>query len=92
MPYNLVELPNFKRAFKRFIRKHPDLADDVAEIFEQLQIDPFAPSLRLHNLSGKLMGLQAVSVTYAYRIVLCIEITDKEIILYNIGSHDDVYD
>ena len=91
MPYSLVELPSFTRTFKRFMRKHPDLADTVDETLEQLQIDPFEPSLRLHNLSGELRGMQAVSVTYAYRIVLCVEITDKEVILHNIGSHDEVY-
>jgi len=91
MPYSLIELPSFTRAFKRFMRKHPDLADTVDETLEQLQIDPFEPSLRLHNLSGALRGMQAVSVTYAYRIVLCVEITDKEVILHNIGSHDEVY-
>ena len=50
-----------------------------------------APSLRLHNLTGKLAGKQAVSITYAYRIVLCVEITEHEVILHNIGSHDEVY-
>ena len=91
MPYSLVELPCFTRALKRFMRKHPDLVDTVEETLEQLQIDPFEPSLRLHNLSGTLQGMQAVSVTYAYRIVLCVEIIDREVILHNIGSHDEVY-
>ena len=91
MPYSLIELPSFTRALRRFMRKHPDLADTVDETLEQLQINPFEPSLRLHNLSGSLQGMQAVSITYAYRIVLCVEITDSEVILHNIGSHDEVY-
>ena len=91
MPYSLIELPSFTRALRRFMRKYPDLADTVDETLEQLQINPFEPSLRLHNLSGSLQGMQAVSITYAYRIVLCVEITDREVILHNIGSHDEVY-
>ena len=35
--------------------------------------------------------LQAVSVTYEYRIILTLEVTEREIILLDIGSHDEVY-
>jgi hypothetical protein len=31
-----------------------------------------------------------VSITYDYRIVLMIEVTDREVILLDIGSHDEV--
>jgi mRNA-degrading endonuclease YafQ of YafQ-DinJ toxin-antitoxin module len=73
------------------MRRHPYLDNQVADVLKRLQTNPFEPSLRLHSLSGNLSGKQAVSITYAYRIVLCVEIVDKEIILYNIGTHDEVY-
>lgn len=38
-----------------------------------------------------LAGKQAVSIAYAYRIVLCVEVTEHEVILHNIGTHDEVY-
>ena len=91
-PFSLVETASFKRAARRFLRKHRDLVGKVYEVLEQLSEDPFEPSLRLHNLTGKLSGKQAISITYAYRIVLCVEIVEHEIILHNIGSHDEVYD
>ena len=91
MPFSLIETESFKRAIRRFLRKHRNLVGAVYEVLEQLREDPFEPSLRLHNLSGRLKGKQAVSVTYAYRIVLCVEIVEHEIILHNIGSHDEVY-
>ena len=91
MQYHLFKLPSFVRALKRFLRKHPDLVDAVTDTLEQLQTDPFEPSLRLHSLTGRLKGLQTVSVSYSYRIVLCVEIIDREVILHNIGSHDEVY-
>ena len=91
MTFSLIETENFKRALRRFLRKHRNLAGTVYEVLKQLSEDPFEPSLRLHNLSGRLKGKQAVSVTYAYRIVLCVEIVEHEIILHNIGSHDEVY-
>jgi len=46
----------------------------------------------LHPLKGKMQGLHAVSVTYSYRISLTLKVTEKEIILLDIGSHDEVYE
>jgi mRNA-degrading endonuclease YafQ of YafQ-DinJ toxin-antitoxin module len=48
--------------------------------------------LRLHALSGKLKGKHAVSLTYAYRVVLILKITEHEIVLLDIGTHDETYE
>ncbi|HUX32210.1 MAG TPA: hypothetical protein VMV78_16515 [Thiobacillus sp.] len=57
----------------------------------QLRADPFEPSLRLHPLTGKLQGMQAVSLAYSDHITLTLQITEHEILLLDIGSHDEVY-
>jgi len=57
----------------------------------QLRADPFEPSLRLHPLTGKLEGMQAVSLTYSYPHHPDAAITEHEILLLDIGSHDEVY-
>jgi mRNA-degrading endonuclease YafQ of YafQ-DinJ toxin-antitoxin module len=44
--------------------------------------------LRLHKLKGKFRGKYSVSITMSYRIVLTFTVTDKGIILIDIGSHD----
>jgi mRNA-degrading endonuclease YafQ of YafQ-DinJ toxin-antitoxin module len=49
------------------------------------------PSLRLHKLSGRLNGLSSVSINVSYRITLELIIRDKDIIMINIGAHDEVY-
>ena len=36
-------------------------------------------------------GMHAVRITYAFRIVLTLQITEREITLLDIGGHDDVY-
>ena len=89
--YTLKQTAFFARAFKRFARRHPELREATQETLNTLQADPFAPSLRLHALSGQLAGKQAVSINFAYRIVLCVEVTEHEVILHNIGTHDEVY-
>lgn len=89
--YDLKQTPFFSRAFRRFAKRHPELREATRTTLDTLRTNPFAPSLRLHPLTGRLAGKQAVSINYAYRIVLCVEIVEQEIILHNVGSHDEVY-
>ncbi|MGR8999621.1 MAG: plasmid stabilization protein, partial [Gammaproteobacteria bacterium] len=42
-------------------------------------------------LKGKLATLHSVSININYRITLEMIITEKEIILVNVGNHDEVY-
>ncbi len=81
----------FLRQARKFFKKHPDLKPRFAAVFEALQQDPFQPGLGLHQLTGKLSGCHAVRLTYSYRITLTLLITEQEIILIDIGSHDEVY-
>ncbi len=87
----LIETPAYARALRRFLGKHPDLGRTHAEVIRLLSRDPHATALRLHPLGGELAGQHAVSVTYNYRITMTLKIVEHEIILLNIGSHDEVY-
>ncbi|MCM0080973.1 type II toxin-antitoxin system mRNA interferase toxin, RelE/StbE family [Geomonas sp. Red32] len=89
--YIIATPEQFLRQARRFFKKHPDLRPPFAKVISQLQEDPFQPALALHPLSGKLSGCHAVRLTYSYRITLTILITEKEIILLDIGSHDELY-
>lgn len=91
MSFRLATTHFFDRRARKFLSRHPDLKPRFKETLQALSADPFQPGLRLHALSGKLEGLQAVSLTYSYRIVLTLQITDEEILLIDIGSHDEVY-
>lgn len=89
--YTLVWTSGFSRAAKKFSEHHPELRGKLSAILRDLEADPFQPHLKFHQLSGKLKGLQAVRLTHSYRIVLTVIVTEKEIILLDIGSHDEVY-
>lgn len=91
MPFTLVWTSTFKRTAKKFLSRHRDLAETFSLVLHKLERDPYDPELRLHPLSGRLAGKHAVSLTYSYRIVLRLEITESEIILHDVGSHDEVY-
>jgi mRNA-degrading endonuclease YafQ of YafQ-DinJ toxin-antitoxin module len=87
--YTLVWTAYFTRAAEKFIERHPELKKKLAEILSDLEKNPFNPRLHYHQLKGKLKDIQAVSLTDKYRRSLKIVITDKEVILLDIGSHDE---
>jgi addiction module RelE/StbE family toxin len=89
--YKLVWTAHFTRSAKKFAQRHPELKKKIAAILRDLEKDPFQPHLEYHKLKGKYKGMQAVSITDDYRITLTIVITEKEIQLFDIGSHDEVY-
>ncbi|UHD16504.1 type II toxin-antitoxin system RelE/ParE family toxin [Thiocapsa bogorovii] len=91
MTFALVTTQHFERRAAKFLRKHPDLKAVLRETLEQLRQDPFQQSLKMHGLTGVLAGVQAVSLTHAYRLTLILKVSEREIVLLDIGSHDEVY-
>jgi mRNA interferase YafQ len=89
--YNLTTTRYFLRRAKKFFNKHPDLKQAFEDLVEDLRHDPFQPHFEYHHLGGKLEGVQAVSLTRSYRVTLTIVLTEKEIILLDIGTHDEAY-
>ncbi len=68
------------------------MARRLARVIRDLEDDPYQPRLRMHALHGRFAGQHAVSVTYNYRILVLIVISEHEIELLDIGTHDEVYD
>lgn len=87
----LVRTSHFDRRLARFAGKHPQLRGRLAQVFRDLEADPFQPGLRLHPLHGELHGLHAVSISINYRTTLTLRLSAHEIVLLDIGAHDDVY-
>lgn len=92
---NITFDPSFKRAYKSLLKKRPDLKLKIETIFYILATDAFEPSLQTHKLRGQLSGSWACTVEYDCRIVFdFVQPTkdgEEEILLIDIGSHDEVY-
>ena len=91
MCYTLVFTQSYNRRATNWLKRHPDLKRQYLKTLQILEVNPFHPSLRLHALQGRLMGLYSVSINISYRLTLELLIDDKEIILVNVGSHETVY-
>lgn len=91
MPYRLVFTEQYTGRAARFLRRHPELVRQYQKTLELLEANPHHPSLRLHALKGRLVGLHSVSINLSYRITIELVITDEQIIPVNVGDHDAVY-
>jgi addiction module RelE/StbE family toxin len=90
--------PKSLRAFKRLVRKNPQLRPLIEKTLRLLAEEPFHPTLQTHKLAGDLADTWSCSIDYKLRILFEFvkqsrEAEDAEdaILLLNIGSHDEVY-
>ncbi|PKO46355.1 MAG: plasmid stabilization protein [Betaproteobacteria bacterium HGW-Betaproteobacteria-22] len=91
MVFRIVFTETYNRSALRWLRRHPDLKSQYLKTLMLLEANPFHPSLRIHALNGKLQGLYSVSINLSYRITLELLIQEQDVILINVGSHDQVY-
>lgn len=91
MAYQLIFTDDYLRRALRFFRRHPELRAQYGKALALLELNPHHPSLRLHALQGKLLGLHSVSINLSYRITLELLIAEGQIIPVNVGDHDAVY-
>ena len=80
----------FKRAYKKKIKNNDEYKNKFWDALNLFVTDPFNPLLKTHKLSGKLKGLWVFSCLYDYRIIFKF-IKKEEVLLIDIGSHDEVY-
>lgn len=87
----LVWDSSFKRSYQKRVRQDARLKKKFWSTLKKFSDNPFDSKLKTHKLTGKLSGLWAVSVDYDCRIVFKFFKEANEILLIDIGSHDEVY-
>ncbi|HNS79794.1 MAG TPA: type II toxin-antitoxin system mRNA interferase toxin, RelE/StbE family [Syntrophorhabdus sp.] len=87
---NIVWDPGFKKAYQKKIKTDDNLKKKFWKTMKLFSSNPFSKQLRTHKLTGTLKGLWAFSVDYDTRVIFSF-LTDDEILLIDIGSHDEVY-
>lgn len=81
--------PKFKRSYKVRIARNRNLVKEFAESLDLFISNPTSPVLDDHPLTGSMYGYRAFSITSDIRVVYFP--TQEGIILYDIGTHDQVY-
>lgn len=75
--------PKFAKAYKKLPRTMKDLAEKKEKVFRN---NPFEPSLKTHQLTGKLKGLWSFSVDYHCRIIFEF-VSNDEVWFHAVGTH-----
>ena len=82
----------FRKIYRKWIRRHPDLKSQFAKKIILFADDPFHPSLKTHQLSGVLKGLWSFRISYEHRLVFdFIDEGQTKVLLIDIGLHEEVY-
>jgi mRNA-degrading endonuclease YafQ of YafQ-DinJ toxin-antitoxin module len=89
----LIRSTAFIRAARRYLKKHPQAAEELEATLLLLSEDAFDLRLKTHKLKGDLDGVWACSAGYDQRILF--ELVRHEgaeaILLLTMGTHDEVY-
>ncbi|MDE3058605.1 MAG: type II toxin-antitoxin system mRNA interferase toxin, RelE/StbE family [Bacteroidota bacterium] len=85
----------YKRSVKRLIKQRPPYQEKILDVMRTLQENPFEQSLHTHKLKGEFEGIWACSAGYDLRIMFEFvkrpQSNEEEILLIDIGTHDEVY-
>jgi addiction module RelE/StbE family toxin len=89
----LLRTSAFIRAIKRYLKKHPQNADELETTLELLVEDVFDTRLKTHKLKGDLDGAWSCSAGHDVRVLFeFVSHNNAEaILLLTVGSHDEVY-
>lgn len=79
----------FKKHFKLRIEPNPLLDQKFGQRLELLLKNPTDPILKDHELKGKKIGYRSFSVTGDIRVLY--QKIEDDIVLYDIGAHNQVY-
>ncbi len=84
----IIKSIHYSKKFIKELKKLPKQIVKIAINKERIFKDnPLHPSLRLHEMRGKLKGVWSISVTAGYRIIFE-RMENGDILFISIGKHD----
>lgn len=81
---------SFEQSYRHRVRIRPAFTTDFFDSLDLFAEDPFHPALRTHPLTGPLDGLWAFGCAPDLRVIFRF-IKKNEVLLIDIGSHEEVY-
>jgi addiction module RelE/StbE family toxin len=87
---NIYFAESFRKSYRKLVRRNPEVSFEILECLIAFHQDPFTPKLKTHKLKGSLSLFYAFSVQADLRIIFRFD-DEGDIIVVDIGSHDEVY-
>jgi mRNA-degrading endonuclease YafQ of YafQ-DinJ toxin-antitoxin module len=89
--YKIIYTHSYEEKARRFLKRHPEIKKQYHKTLELLELNPFHPSLRLHQFKTRNFIGFSISINLSYRISLEFQVSENEIILINVGDHQEIY-
>jgi toxin HigB-1 len=89
--YRIIYTLSYEEKARRFLKKHAEITKQYHKTLELLELNPFHPSLRLHQFETRNFKGYSISINLTYRISLEFLVSGKEIVLINIDDHQEIY-
>jgi mRNA-degrading endonuclease YafQ of YafQ-DinJ toxin-antitoxin module len=90
--YKLIFTQSYEENARKFLRKHSEVRGQYTKCLTLLELNPYHPSLRLHPFKTARFEGYSVSINLSYRISIEFLVSEMEVILVNVGDHQDIYD
>ena len=87
----LVWNAKFKKKYKKWSKKNPELIEIYSEKILLFEKNPFTNTLKTHPLTGRLESFWALRITFDHRLIFKFDKEKTVAVLVNIGKHDEVY-
>lgn len=89
--YNLIFTQSYEEKARRFLKKHPSIRSQYKKTLELLELNPYHPSLRLHQFKISSFEGFSVSINLSYRIYIEFLVANKGIIFVDVGDHQAIW-
>jgi len=89
--FRIIYSSSYEEKARRFLKKHPEVKGQYTKCLTLLEMNPFHPSLRLHQFKTASFEGYSISINLSYRISMEFLIDEKDIILVNVGDHQEIY-
>lgn len=90
--YNLIYKSNFKKSLQKIKKWNSNIFSKVWGVLERLyDWPPFEEIYNVHNLTWDFLWFSSINITWDFRIIFTINKDTKEIILYYIWTHSELY-
>ena len=89
--YKLLFTDSYEEKVRKFLKKHPEIEKQYIKTLQLIELNPFHHSLRPHHFKTSNFEGYSVSINLSYRISLEFLVSEQEILLVNIGDHQDIY-
>lgn len=85
----LIETPHFQKKFRKLQIKDKKLSTEVKKTLKKFIEYPKSSSLRIHKIEKRNLTVWSMSVNRSIRILYGIK--GDNVLLYDFGTHDEVY-